>query len=295
MGTEIELIAESNTFFKKITLNLGGKLIDLSRPHVMGILNVTPDSFYDGGKHTGSDHKILTQVEKMLLEGATIVDIGGYSSRPGAVNITVEEEKLRVIATILLVAKHFPEANLSVDTFRAEVAEEALQAGARMINDISGGELDNCMFDVVAQYQVPYVLMHMRGTPQNMKELTDYDNIVVDILDCFQRKVAELRSRGVIDIILDLGFGFAKTIDQNYILLRNFSAFQALGLPLLAGLSRKSMIYRRLNVSAEGALNGTSVLNTAALLQGASLLRVHDVKEAVEAIQLTQYILEADN
>ncbi len=289
------MIAESNAFFKKITLNLGGKLIDLSRPQVMGVLNVTPDSFYDGGKHTGSDQQILAQVEKMLQEGATIVDIGGYSSRPGAVNITVEEEKSRVIATISLVAKHFPEANLSVDTFRAEVAEKALQAGARMINDISGGELDNRMFDVVAQYQVPYVLMHMRGTPQNMKLRTDYDNIVVDILDYFQRKVAELRSRGVIDIILDPGFGFAKTVDQNYILLRNFSAFQALGLPILAGLSRKSMIYRRLNVSAEEALNGTTVLNTAALLQGAALLRVHDVKEAMEAIQLTQYILEVNN
>ena len=289
------MIAESNAFFKKITLNLGGKLIDLSRPHVMGILNVTHDSFYDGGKHTGSDEQILAQVEKMLLEGATIVDIGGYSSRPGATNITIEEEKSRVIATISLVAKHFPEANLSVDTFRAEVAEEALQAGALMVNDISGGELDSQMFDVVAQHRVPYILMHMRGTPQNMKQLTDYDNIVVDILDYFQRKVAELRSRGVIDIILDPGFGFAKTIDQNYFLLRNFSAFQALGLPILAGLSRKSMIYRRLAISTEEALNGTTVLNTAALLQGAALLRVHDVKAAVEAIQLTQYILEANN
>jgi len=289
------LIAESNAFFKKITLNLGGKLIDLSRPHVMGILNVTPDSFYDGGKHTGSDQQILAQVEKMLQEGATIVDIGGYSSRPGAVNISVEEEKSRVIATISLVAKYFPEANLSVDTFRAEVAEEALQAGAHMINDISGGELDHRMFDVVAQYRVPYVLMHMRGTPQTMKERTDYDNIVVDILDYFQRKVAELRSRGVVDIILDPGFGFAKTIDQNYLLLRNFSAFQALGLPVLAGLSRKSMIYRRLKFSADEALNGTTVLNTTALLQGAALLRVHDVKQAMETIQLTQYILKAKN
>lgn len=288
------MIAESNAFFKKITLNLGGKLIDLSRPHVMGILNVTPDSFYDGGKHSGSDQQILAQVEKMLLEGATIVDIGGYSSRPGAANIAVEEEKLRVIATISLVAKHFPEDNLSVDTFRAEVAEEALQAGARMINDISGGELDDQMFNVVARYRVPYVLMHMRGTPQSMKQLTDYDNIVVDILDYFQRKVAELRSRGVIDIIVDPGFGFAKTIDQNYVLLRNLSAYQALGVPVLAGLSRKSMIYKRLNVSAEEALNGTTVLNTAALLQGASLLRVHDVKEAMEAIKLTQYILEVN-
>ncbi|MEQ9442478.1 MAG: dihydropteroate synthase [Cyclobacteriaceae bacterium] len=292
MGTEIELTAESNIFFKKITLNLRGKLIDLSTPRVMGVLNVTPDSFYDGGKFSSSDQPMLTQAEKMLREGATIIDIGGYSSRPGAVDVSTEEEKQRVSTAVALVAQHFPEANISVDTFRAAVAEEALAAGACMINDISGGALDEHMFDVVARNQVPYILMHMRGTPQTMKQLTDYDHIVVDILDYFQRKVAELRERKVIDIILDPGFGFAKTIDQNYTLLKNLTAFQVLGLPILAGLSRKSLIYKRLGYGPEEALNGTTVLNTVALMQGASLLRVHDVKEAMEAIQLTQYVRE---
>nr|WKN35351.1 dihydropteroate synthase [Tunicatimonas sp. TK19036] len=292
MGTEIELVAESNIFFKKITLNLRGKLIDLSTPRVMGILNVTPDSFYDGGKFSQNNQQFLAQVEKMLREGATIVDVGGYSSRPGAADVSADEEKTRVATAISLIAQHFPEADISVDTFRAEVAEEALAAGACMINDISGGTLDERMFDVVAQHQIPYILMHMRGTPQTMKQLTDYDNIVVDILDYFQRKVALLREKKVIDIILDPGFGFAKTIDQNYILLKNLQAFQVLGLPILAGLSRKSLIYKRLGFAPGEALNGTSVLNTVALMHGASLLRVHDVKEAVEAIQLTQYMRE---
>lgn len=286
------MIAESNAFFKKITLNLRGKLVDLSEPKVMGILNITPDSFYDGGKYSKSNRQILAQVEKMLNEGATIVDIGGYSSRPEAADITVEEEKLRAVAAISLIAKHFPEANLSVDTFRAEVAKEAINAGACMVNDISGGELDDQMFGIIARYQVPYVLMHMRGTPQTMKQLTDYEDIVVDIIDYFQRKVARLRELNVIDVILDPGFGFAKTINQNYTLLKNLAAFHEFGIPVLAGLSRKSLIYKRLGFSPEDALNGTTVLNTVALMQGASLLRVHDVKEAMEAIKLVQHIRE---
>ncbi|WKN41732.1 dihydropteroate synthase [Tunicatimonas pelagia] len=290
MGTVIELEAESNIFFKKLTLNLRGKLVDLRQPHVMGILNVTPDSFYDGGKYHRSEQKLLSQAEQMLQEGATILDVGGYSSRPGATDITLEEEKSRVITAIELIANQLPEANISVDTFRAEVAEEALLAGACMVNDISGGELDPKMFEVVARYRVPYVLMHMRGTPQTMKQLTDYDNVVVELLDYFQRKIAQLRQRNVADIILDLGFGFAKNIDQNYFLLKNLRAFQELGLPLLAGLSRKSMIYKRLGGSPNEALNGTTVLNTIALMKGASILRVHDVKEAKEAIQLVEYM-----
>ncbi len=290
MGTVIELEAESNVFFKKLTLNLRGKLIDLRHPHVMGILNVTPDSFYDGGKYHQSEQRMLSQAEQMLQEGATILDVGGYSSRPGATDITLEEEKVRVVTAIELIAKQLPEANISVDTFRSEVAEEALLAGACMVNDISGGELDSQMFEVVARYQVPYVLMHMRGTPQTMKQLTDYDNIIVDLLEYFQRKVSQLRKHSVADIILDLGFGFAKTIDQNYILLNNLQSFQELGLPMLAGLSRKSMIYKRLGNSPNEALNGTTVLNTIALMKGASILRVHDVKEAKEAIQLVQYM-----
>jgi len=290
LGTVIELEAESNVFFKKLTLNLRGKLIDLRHPHVMGILNVTPDSFYDGGKYHQSEQRLLSQAEQMLQEGATILDVGGYSSRPGATDITLEEEKLRVVTAIELIAKQLPEANISVDTFRSEVAEEALLAGACMVNDISGGERDSKMFDIVARYQVPYVLMHMRGTPQTMKQLTDYENIIVELLDYFQRKVTQLRKRNVADIIIDLGFGFAKTIDQNYFLLKNLRAFQELGLPVLAGLSRKSMIYKRLRCSPDEALNGTTVLNTVALMNEASILRVHDVKEAKEAIHLVEYM-----
>ncbi|MEM6841111.1 MAG: dihydropteroate synthase [Bacteroidota bacterium] len=255
----------------------------------MGILNITPDSFYDGGKYHQADRALLSQAEKMLRDGATLLDLGGYSSRPGASHISVEEEKLRVVTAIEHVAKNFPEANLSVDTFRAEVAQEALAAGACMVNDISGGELDPRMFEVVARYQVPYVLMHMRGTPQTMKQLTDYDHIVVELLGYFQQKIARLRELNVADIILDPGFGFAKTIDQNYHLLNHLQAFQELGLPVLAGLSRKSMIYKRLGGTPDNALNGTTVLNTVALLQGAAILRVHDVKEAQEAIHLVQY------
>ncbi|MEM8967395.1 MAG: dihydropteroate synthase [Bacteroidota bacterium] len=293
MGTVIELEVESNVFFKKFTLNLRGKLIDLRRPHVMGILNITPDSFYDGGKYHKRDQPLLKRAEEMLQEGASMIDMGGYSSRPGATHISVEEEKSRVIPAIEQVVGNFPEANISVDTFRAEVAEEALDAGACMINDISGGELDSRMFAVVAQRKVPYILMHMRGTPQTMKQLTDYNDIIVEVLDYFQQKVARLREQQVADIILDLGFGFAKTIDQNYFLLKNLQAFQELGIPLLAGLSRKSMIYKRLGGSPDEALNGTTVLNTVALMQGASILRVHDIKAAQEVIQLVQYIQNA--
>ena len=256
----------------------------------MGILNTTPDSFYDGGRYFRNEAQVLHQVEAMLREGATFIDIGGYSSRPGAEPVSEDEERRRVVSTVATVVEHFPEAYVSVDTFRAPVAREAIQAGAGMVNDITGGEGDEAMFTTVAELSVPYVLMHMRGTPQTMQTLTQYDDLIVDLIDYFQRKVHELRSYLVKDIVIDLGFGFAKTIDQNYTLLSHLDAFRTLGLPLLVGLSRKSTIYRRLAVGPEEALNGTTVLNTVALLKGAAILRVHDVKEAVEAVQLTSYI-----
>lgn len=256
----------------------------------MGILNVTPDSFYDGGRYFHDEAKVLQRVEEILQQGATFIDIGGYSSRPGASPVPEEEEKQRVAKVIATVAKNFPEAYLTVDTFRASVAREAVAAGACMINDITGGEGDPAMFATVAELSVPYVLMHMRGTPQTMTTLTKYDDVVVDILDYFQRKLSMVRSYQVKDVLLDPGFGFAKTADQSYTLLSHLDAFRMLGLPLLVGVSRKSMIYRRLNVSPEEALNGTTVLNTVALMKGAAILRVHDVKEAVEAIQLMKHI-----
>ena len=256
----------------------------------MGILNVTPDSFYDGGRYFRDEAQVLRQVEIMLKEGATFIDIGGYSSRPGAEAVSEEEEKRRVVQTVATVAKRFPEAHMSVDTFRASVAQEAVQAGAGMVNDITGGEGDEAMFATVAELDVPYVLMHMRGTPQTMQTLTQYDDLMVNLIDYFQRKISALRSYLVKDIVLDPGFGFAKTIDQNYWLLSHLDAFRALGLPIAVGLSRKSTIYKRLAVSPEEALNGTTVLNTVALMKGATLLRVHDVKEAVEAIRLMSYI-----
>ena len=285
-------MAKGSIFYEKKTLNIRGNLVDLSTPRVMGILNVTPDSFYDGGRYQ-DEQGVLQQAEKMLSEGATFLDIGGYSSRPGAKEVSVEEEKRRVVATVALVTKHFPEAYLSVDTFRAKVAREAVAAGAGMVNDISGGELDTQMFDTVAELQVPYLLMHLRGTPQTMQGFTKYENLVVEVLDYLQQKIARLRDLKVKDIIVDPGFGFAKTIDQNYTLLKNLSVFLTLGAPLLVGLSRKSMIYRRLDINVEEAGNGTTVLNTLALMNGASILRVHDVKEALEAIQLVEYYRDA--
>jgi dihydropteroate synthase len=250
---------------------------------------VTPDSFYDGGRYLQNESVLLKQAEKILKEGATIIDIGGYSSRPGADDISVDEEKDRVLNSIRLVSQNFPEAFISIDTFRAEVAREAVQAGACLVNDISGGQLDERMYDTVAEMDVPYILMHMRGTPQNMKQLTDYDDLVLDMLNYFQRKLALLRQKGVKDIIIDPGFGFAKNIDQNFLLLKRLADFGVLEAPLLAGLSRKSMIYRRLNIAVEDALNGTTVLNTIALVNGACILRVHDVKEAIQTINLYKY------
>ena len=279
-----------DTFFQiKTSLNVGGKILDLSAPKVMGILNITPDSFFEGSR-TQSEKEILTQAEKMLIEGADILDLGAYSSRPGATDISVEEEKQRLIPAVKLIVKHFPEAVISVDTFRASIAKKAIESGAHIINDISGGNLDQEMFKTVGKLGVPYILMHMKGTPQTMKDLTDYVDLCSEIKLYFSEKIAQLKQAGVKDIVLDLGFGFAKNIPQNFELLKQLADFRTLGFPILAGLSRKSMIYKTLDIDASQALNGTTVLNTIALLNGASILRVHDVKEASEAILLINKI-----
>jgi dihydropteroate synthase len=267
------------------TLCLKGDLINLAVPRVMGILNVTPDSFYDGGRYTTSD-QILRRAEQMLAEGATFIDIGGYSTRPQASDISEEEELSRVIPALETLSKAFPGAYLSIDTFRAQEAKRAVEAGACLINDISGGTLDEKMFETVSQLNVPYVLMHTRGTPQTMTKLSQYQNVVLDVLDELQKKVFHLRNLGQKDILLDVGFGFAKTREQNYEMLENLNYFELLKLPLLVGVSRKSMVYKTLGIPVEDSLNGTTVLHTLALTKGASVLRAHDVKEAVEAIKL---------
>ncbi len=267
------------------TLNCYGKLIDLSVPKVMGIINVTPDSFYDGGK-TFSEKEILKQAEKMLSEGAAFLDIGGYSTRPGADEISGTEEIRRVAEAVEIILKNFPEALISVDTFRSEVAKKAVEAGAAIVNDVSGGTLDPEMYKTVAKLKVPYILMHMRGTPKTMAKLTDYKNVTVEVLNDLSEKIALARAEGINDIIADPGFGFAKTREQSFQILNNLELFQNLEVPILAGVSRKSMIYKTLNTSADNALNGTTSLNTIALLKGASILRVHDVKEAVECVKL---------
>lgn len=279
---------ESRVFSTPKTLNIRGKLMDLSVPRVMGILNVTPDSFYDGGRYT-SEAAIAGQAEKMLKEGAAFIDVGGYSSRPGAADISSEEELRRVVAAIRAIMKNFPEAIITIDTFRSEVARAAVAEGAGIINDISGGELDPEMFNTVAALQVPYILMHMRGTPQTMNSMTEYDNLMRDIIAYFHQKIFALQALGVKDIIIDPGFGFAKTVQQNFELLDKLNGLRILDKPLLVGLSRKSMVWRTLGITPGEALNGTTVLHTLALLRGASILRVHDVKEAVEVVRLLRH------
>lgn len=270
-------------------INCKGELIDLSIPKVMGILNVTPNSFFDGGKYKNED-EIISQVDKMLSEGATFIDIGAYSSKPSAEFISEQEEIDRIVPAIELILKHFPEALLSIDTFRASVAKASIESGAAIINDIAAGELDDKMFDVIAKYNVPYIMMHMRGNPQTMQSLTQYEDIVKEMLFYFSEKVRKARSVGINDLILDPGFGFAKTTDQNYEVLQKMELFNVLELPVLAGVSRKSMIYKTLGNTAQEALNGTTVLNTIALTKGAKILRVHDVKEAVECVTLMNKI-----
>ena len=268
-----------------MTINCRGNLIDLTIPKIMGILNVTPNSFYDGGEYS-NETEILYQVEVMLDEGATFIDIGAYSSKPNAEFVSEQEELQRIVPVVNLILKHFPETILSIDTFRSEVAKACIENGAELINDISAGSLDEKMMEIVSQYQLPYVMMHMRGNPQTMQTLTQYDNIVQEMLLYFSEKVAQARSFGINDLILDPGFGFAKTTEQNYEVLQKLELFQMLELPILAGVSRKSMIYKVLNTSSQEALNGTTFLNTIALTKGAGILRVHDVKEAMECVTL---------
>ena len=268
-----------------MTINCKGLLIDLSAPKVMGILNVTPNSFFDGGKYK-NEVEILSQVEKMLLDGATFIDIGAYSSKPNAEFVSEQEEISRIVPVVDLILKHFPETILSIDTFRSEVAKVSIESGAAIINDIAAGNLDDKMLEIIAKYNVPYIMMHMRGNPQTMQTLTDYDDIVKEMLFYFSEKVAMARSFGINDLIIDPGFGFAKTITQNYEVFQKMELFNMLQLPLLVGISRKSMIYRTLGTTVENALNGTTVLNTLALTKGAKILRVHDVKEAIECVTL---------
>ena len=281
--------AKDKIFQVKKTLNLRGNLVSLDTPAVMGILNITPDSFYSLGRQN-TEKEILSTAENMLAEGALILDIGGYSSRPNAEDINTETETDRISKALALIVKEFPEAYISIDTFRSSVAKVAIDQGACIINDISGGTLDTNMFETVAKLNVPYIMMHMRGTPQNMAQQTDYKHLLKEVILFFSERVEKLRILGVNDIILDPGFGFAKTAKQSYEILQNLDYFKGLRLPLLAGLSRKSMIYKTLGISAEEALNGTTALNMAALINGASILRVHDVKAAVETVKLYKAI-----
>jgi len=276
---------KDTSFYQKTTLQTRGSLLDLSEPKVMGILNITPDSFYDGGKHSSVD-KVVATASQMLEDGADIIDIGGYSTRPNAAEVEEAEELERVIPIIKAIIEKHPNAIISIDTFRSSVAKQAIEAGAGIINDVSGGNLDSEMFKLVAQLQVPYILMHMRGTPASMQSLTDYDDLIVDVAKELSVKLNRLRALGVNDVVVDPGFGFAKSIDQNYEILKKLSYFEILESPLLVGISRKSMIYKILGGSAAEALNGTTSLNMAALMNGASILRVHDVKEAKEVITL---------
>ena len=268
-----------------MTINCLGQLIDLSSPKVMGILNITPDSFYDGNRYN-SDKLIVSQVEKMLRDGATFIDLGAYSSRPKAVDISEVEEQSRLLPIVKLILDHFPDTLLSIDTFRSNVAQKSLDLGAAMINDISASSRDEKMMEIVSAYKVPYVMMHMRGTPQTMSTLTQYNDIVKEMLFYFSEKVERARSLGINDLIIDPGFGFAKTLDQNYEVLQKLELFQNLDYPILIGISRKSMVYKVLESSVDAALNGTTVLNTIALSKGVNILRVHDVKEAVESVKL---------
>jgi dihydropteroate synthase len=275
----------SGGFEQKKMINARGKLIDLSSPKVMGILNLTPDSFYDKGRNFSLEFAI-DRTEQMLIEGADFIDIGAYSSRPRAEHISQEEELNRLLPVLKTLVKEFPEATISIDTFRAAVAEAAINEGAHIINDISGGELDQQMFETVSRLQVPYILMHMRGTPQNMQDNIQYEDVFQEVFQYFANKVSNLRAMGVKDIIIDPGFGFAKKIEHSYGLLSKLEDFKLLQLPVLAGVSRKSMIHKPLGITADEALNGTTVANTIALMKGANILRVHDVKAAAEAVKI---------
>ena len=281
---------EDKLFPQKYTFQIKGCLYSLDKPKVMGILNLTPDSFFEGSRVPNKENSWLYEAEKKIKEGADFLDLGGYSTRPGATHISVEDEINRVLPALKAIKKHFPDTLLSIDTFRAEVADAAVAEGADLVNDISAGSLDEDMLPLVAKLGVPYIAMHIKGTPQTMQSETDYKELLPEILSYFSAKIEQFRKLGIKDVIIDPGFGFAKTREQNFEVLRNLKSFQQLGLPMLAGLSRKSMIYKTLETSAEEALNGTTALNMFALTQGANILRVHDVKEAKETIQLFEQL-----
>ncbi len=279
---------KNKKFNTAITLESGAKLLDLSTPIVMGILNLTDDSFFDGGKHN-SEKKALDQTEKLLEDGATIIDIGAYSSRPNAKHISEEEEWQRLEKNLKNINNEFPSAILSIDTFRSKIAKRSIEAGGDIINDISAGELDSKMFDTIAQLKVPYIMMHMKGTPQNMQDNPQYDCIEDEVKRYFEKKIKQLKQKGVENIIIDPGFGFGKSLEHNYQLLNRLEHLHTLNLPLLAGVSRKSMIYKPLETDAAHALNGTSVIHTICLEKGISILRAHDVWEAMECVKLTNF------
>jgi dihydropteroate synthase len=287
-----QTMAKDTFLNRKHTLNLQGQLLDLTSPCVMGILNITPDSFYGESRNFSIDDALL-RVEKYLQEGASFIDIGGYSSRPGAKDVSTQQEVDRVVPVVEAICKQFPQAFLSIDTFRAEVAKKSIEAGAHIINDISAGELDPDMFGTVATLNVPYILMHMKGTPQNMQLSPSYQHVTLEVVDYFVDKVEKLRKLGVKDLILDPGFGFAKSPQHNYQLLREMEDLHLFGLPLLVGFSRKSMVYKALDTTPAEALNGTTVLHTLSLLKGAKILRAHDVREARECIILIEKMQQA--
>jgi len=282
------MVVKDTFFSKKTNININGDLIDLSEPCVMGIINVTPDSFYSGSRFA-EEGQVIRRAKQILDEGAKFIDIGAYSSRPGSIEISEKTEKERLLPSLTVIRKHFPNALLSIDTFRATIAEWAIgEFGVGIINDISGGTLDEKMFSTIARLQVPYILMHMRGTPNTMQTLTEYKNVTKEVIGELSLRLYKLRELGVNDIIVDPGFGFAKTIEQNYELLQFLDMFKIFELPIMVGISRKSMVYKLLNITPEEALNGTTVLHTIALLKGADILRVHDVKEALETIRIVK-------
>jgi dihydropteroate synthase len=274
------------------TLNCKGKLLLVDKPLVMGIINVTPDSFYEGSRFSGTD-KILQQAEKMFAEGADIIDIGGQSTRPGSEATTEEEELKRVIEGIEAIDSNFPNSVISIDTYYSTVAKKSVEAGACMVNDISAGNIDKRMIPTVAHLQTPYIAMHIKGTPATMQQQTNYHNLTRDVLDFFIQKKEECKQAGILDVIIDPGFGFGKTVNHNFELLKNLTAFKLLAVPIMVGISRKSSVYKTLGITANEALNGTTVLNTIALMNGVNILRVHDVREAKEAVKLWSLVNES--
>ncbi len=281
---------EDRLFPQKYTLQIKGRLVSLEKPKVMGILNITPDSFFEGSRVQNLESQLLDRAGKMIEDGADFLDIGGYSTRPGAAEVSITEEIDRIAPAISLIKKYFPNTLISIDTFRSQVASAAIDSGVDLINDISAGELDSEILSVIASSGLPYIAMHMRGTPQTMQQFTHYDDLIKEIVSYFSQKIDSFRKLGIKDVILDPGFGFAKTLEQNFELLRQVSTLKIFGYPILVGVSRKSMIYRLLQTNPGQALNGTTALNMFSLIQGANLLRVHDVKEAKETITLYEQL-----